>query len=43
MAFKTACPTAYSYSKDDATSTFSCKTGTDYNFIFCPSSLQAVA
>ena len=36
MAFKNACPDAYSYSKDDGTSTFKCKTGTDYNFIFCP-------
>ncbi|KAG2499326.1 hypothetical protein HYH03_002903 [Edaphochlamys debaryana] len=35
-AFKTACPKAYSYSKDDATSTFSCKWGTNYNVIFCP-------
>ncbi|KAK9868443.1 hypothetical protein WJX84_001396 [Apatococcus fuscideae] len=35
-AFKSACPDAYSYSKDDASSTYSCKTGTDYNFIFCP-------
>ena len=35
-AFKSACPDAYSYSKDDATSTWGCNTGTNYNFIFCP-------
>ena len=34
--FKSACPDAYSYSKGDATSTFVCKTGTDYAVIFCP-------
>ncbi|KAJ8443091.1 hypothetical protein Cgig2_030859 [Carnegiea gigantea] len=28
--FKNLCPTAYSYSKDDATSTFTCPGGTDY-------------
>ena len=35
-AFKNACPDAYSYSKDDATSTYACNTGTNYNFVFCP-------
>ena len=35
-AFKSACPDAYSYSKDDATSTWGCNTGTNYKFIFCP-------
>ncbi|KAK9844740.1 hypothetical protein WJX74_006206 [Apatococcus lobatus] len=35
-AFKSACPDAYCYSKDDATSTWGCNTGTNYNFIFCP-------
>ena len=35
-AFKAACPDAYSYSTDDATSTYGCNTGTNYNFIFCP-------
>ena len=34
--FKAACPAAYSYSKDDATSTFACKTGTNYQVVFCP-------
>ena len=34
--FKSTCPAAYSYSKDDATSTNACTTGTNYNFKFCP-------
>lgn len=34
-AFKAACPTAYSYAYDDATSTFTCK-GEDYAIWFCP-------
>jgi hypothetical protein len=34
-AFKDACPTAYSYAYDDATSTFTCK-GEDYAIWFCP-------
>jgi hypothetical protein len=34
-AFKRACPTAYSYAYDDATSTFTCK-GEDYAIWFCP-------
>jgi hypothetical protein len=33
--FKAACPTAYSYAYDDATSTFTCK-GEDYVIWFCP-------
>jgi hypothetical protein len=33
--FKEACPTAYSYAYDDATSTFTCK-GEDYAIWFCP-------
>jgi hypothetical protein len=33
--FKAACPTAYSYAYDDATSTFTCK-GEDYAIWFCP-------
>lgn len=36
QAFKSACPDAYSYSKDDGTSTYACKTGSNYNFVFCP-------
>ena len=35
--FKAACPQAYSYSKDDGTSTFACPTGANkYQVIFCP-------
>ncbi|CAK9257706.1 unnamed protein product [Sphagnum jensenii] len=33
--FKRACPTAYSYAYDDATSTFTC-TGANYILTFCP-------
>ena len=33
--FKEACPTAYSYAYDDATSTFTCR-GEDYAIWFCP-------
>lgn len=36
QAFKSACPRAYSYAYDDATSTFTC-TGADYTITFCPS------
>ena len=35
--FKSACPRAYSYAYDDASSTFTC-TGADYTVTFCPSS-----
>lgn len=35
-AFKSACPKAYSYAYDDATSTFTCAGG-DYVITFCPS------
>ncbi|KAJ8460070.1 hypothetical protein OPV22_032996 [Ensete ventricosum] len=35
--FKSNCPDAYSYPKDDATSTFTCPGGADYKVIFCPS------
>ncbi|PUZ39328.1 hypothetical protein GQ55_9G289100 [Panicum hallii var. hallii] len=35
--FKAACPRAYSYAYDDATSTFTCAAGTtDYTVTFCP-------
>ncbi|RAL44396.1 hypothetical protein DM860_011673 [Cuscuta australis] len=35
--FKDRCPDAYSYPKDDATSTFACPAGTtDYRVVFCP-------
>lgn len=36
MAFKNACPRAYSYAYDDKTSTFTC-IGADYLITFCPS------
>jgi hypothetical protein len=35
QVFKAACPTAYSYAYDDATSTFTCQ-GEDYAVWFCP-------
>ncbi|KAL5201703.1 hypothetical protein ABZP36_036057 [Zizania latifolia] len=36
--FKNACPRAYSYAYDDATSTFTCTSGTaNYLVAFCPS------
>uniref|UniRef100_A0A0A9H0T6 Thaumatin-like protein 1 n=1 Tax=Arundo donax TaxID=35708 RepID=A0A0A9H0T6_ARUDO len=36
--FKNACPRAYSYAYDDATSTFTCTSGTaSYLITFCPS------
>ncbi|XP_015688578.2 thaumatin-like protein 1b [Oryza brachyantha] len=36
--FKDACPRAYSYAYDDATSTFTCAGGdTSYDIVFCPS------
>ncbi|GAA0161847.1 hypothetical protein LIER_18072 [Lithospermum erythrorhizon] len=34
--FKQACPDAYSYAYDDATSTFVCHAGIDYVIEFCP-------
>ncbi|KAB2622655.1 protein P21-like [Pyrus ussuriensis x Pyrus communis] len=34
--FKSRCPDAYSYPKDDPTSTFTCPTGTNYKVVFCP-------
>ncbi|KAK7830417.1 thaumatin-like protein [Quercus suber] len=34
--FKDHCPDAYSYPKDDQTSTFTCKGGTNYKVVFCP-------
>lgn len=40
--FKDLCPDAYSYAVDDATSTFTCPTGTDYKVVFCPWSLNHV-
>ncbi|CAI0382631.1 unnamed protein product [Linum tenue] len=37
--FKSACPRAYSYAYDDASSTFTCG-GADYVITFCPSSTR---
>ncbi|KAG9145051.1 hypothetical protein Leryth_018341 [Lithospermum erythrorhizon] len=34
--FKTRCPDAYSYPKDDPTSLFACPGGTNYRVVFCP-------
>ncbi|KAI3812596.1 hypothetical protein L1987_17307 [Smallanthus sonchifolius] len=34
--FKARCPDAYSYPKDDQTSTFTCPGGPNYDVIFCP-------
>ncbi|PHT57969.1 Osmotin-like protein OSML13 [Capsicum baccatum] len=34
--FKERCPDAYSYPKDDQTSTFTCPAGTNYKVVFCP-------
>ncbi|XP_006650379.1 alpha-amylase/trypsin inhibitor-like [Oryza brachyantha] len=34
--FKGLCPDAYSYPKDDQTSTFTCPGGTNYQVVFCP-------
>jgi hypothetical protein len=34
--FKQACPQAYSYAYDDATSTFTCQNQTAYTVTFCP-------
>ncbi|XP_021754122.1 alpha-amylase/trypsin inhibitor-like [Chenopodium quinoa] len=34
--FKGKCPDAYSYPKDDATSTYTCPSGTNYRVTFCP-------
>ena len=39
--FKSACPKAYSYAYDDASSTFTCS-GADYTITFCQSSPRSV-
>ncbi|PKA45881.1 Thaumatin-like protein 1 [Apostasia shenzhenica] len=41
--FKNACPRAYSYAYDDATSTFTCSAGGDYVITFCPSTTSQKA
>lgn len=35
-AFKSRCPNAYSYSKDDANVVYGCQTGSNYEVVFCP-------
>ncbi|KAL3698914.1 hypothetical protein R1sor_012990 [Riccia sorocarpa] len=35
-SFKNPCPSAYSYNLDDATSIFTCGTGSNYEVEFCP-------
>ncbi|PIN14172.1 hypothetical protein CDL12_13202 [Handroanthus impetiginosus] len=34
--FKDRCPDAYSYSRDDQNTTFTCLGGTNYRVVFCP-------
>ncbi|VAH00857.1 unnamed protein product [Triticum turgidum subsp. durum] len=34
--FKAACPAAYSYAYDDASSTFTCSGAATYHITFCP-------
>ncbi|PKA66453.1 Thaumatin-like protein 1 [Apostasia shenzhenica] len=41
--FKKACPRAYSYAYDDATSTFTCPSGVNYLISFCPSTSRQMA
>ncbi|XP_051222488.1 G-type lectin S-receptor-like serine/threonine-protein kinase At5g24080 [Lolium perenne] len=41
--FKKMCPDAYSYPKDDSSSTFSCPTSTNYQIIFCPLTNQTIS
>lgn len=41
--FKNACPRAYSYAYDDATSTFTCATSANYAITFCPSTTSQKA
>ena len=36
MFFKDMCPDAYSYPKDDATSTFTCPSASNYRLVFLP-------
>ncbi|KAM0942378.1 putative Thaumatin family [Dioscorea sansibarensis] len=40
--FKQACPRAYSYAYDDATSTFTCRSADSYVITFCPGSTARV-
>ncbi|RZF43872.1 hypothetical protein LSTR_LSTR007208 [Laodelphax striatellus] len=34
--FKQQCPDAYSYAKDDTSSTWTCPAGNNYDIVFCP-------
>ncbi|XP_075634555.1 protein P21-like [Castanea sativa] len=36
MFLKGGCPGAYSFPMDDATSTYTCPSGSNYNVVFCP-------
>lgn len=36
-AFKSRCPTSYSYSTDNANTVFGCETGSNYEVVYCPS------
>jgi hypothetical protein len=36
QVFKSACPSAYSYAYDDASSTFTCTGASSYDITFCP-------
>jgi hypothetical protein len=38
--FKRECPQAYSYAKDDTTSTFTCPGGTNYKVVFCGTTIS---
>ncbi|RLM74939.1 thaumatin-like protein 1b [Panicum miliaceum] len=38
QVFKSACPAAYSYAYDDASSTFTCSGASSYDVTFCPGS-----
>lgn len=40
--FKGACPDAYSYNFDDATSQFHCGHGSDYEVTICPGGITSV-
>ncbi|XP_037435605.1 thaumatin-like protein 1 [Triticum dicoccoides] len=43
MFFKNACPRSYSYAYDDATSTFTCASGTAaYLVVFCPAAMSSL-
>ncbi|KAH9317727.1 hypothetical protein KI387_019496 [Taxus chinensis] len=39
--FKRECPQAYSYAKDDPTSTFTCPGGSNYKIVFCGAAISS--